>query len=44
MSAEAQGTQVEVAQVEEEYHSEDKREHKVMDAKLLASKDDEQIT
>ena len=40
MSAEAQAVQVEsqAVQVEEEYHHEDKREHKAMDAKLLAPK------
>ena len=40
MSAEAQAAQVEgqTAQVDQEYHHEDKREHKAMDAKLLAPK------
>ena len=40
MSAVAQAAQVEVqtAEVEQEYHREDKREHKVMDAKILAPK------
>ena len=40
MSAVDQASQFEAqaAQVEEEYHREDKREYKVMDAKLLAPK------
>jgi hypothetical protein len=40
MSAQAQADQVEAqaAQVEQEYHREEKRENKVMDSKLLASK------
>jgi hypothetical protein len=40
MSAEVQAAQFEAqtAQVEEEYHREDKREHKTMDTKLLAPK------
>ena len=40
MSAQAQAAQSEtqVVQVEEEYHHEDKREYKVMDAKLLVPK------
>jgi hypothetical protein len=40
MSAEAQVVQFEAqaTQVEEEYHHEDKHEHKVMDVKLLAPK------
>ena len=40
MSAEVQVAQIEdqTTQVEEEYHREDKREHKSMDANLLAPK------
>ena len=40
MNAEAQAAQVEAqaTEVEEEYHREDKHEHKVMDAKFLAPK------
>ena len=40
MSEEAQATQIEAqaAQVEQEYHHEDKREHKSMDGTLLVPK------
>jgi hypothetical protein len=40
MSGQAQAAQVEAqaAQVEDEYHLEEKRERKAMDAKLLAPK------